>query len=231
MDSDDYFDDELPSAVLHQFDAIDAAYTETTTTAQPTPGPSRPPPPPKRKHPTPSKQQKAPQKRREVITIDDSDEFDEFDVDMNEEAFMAIDRACDAALHGNGRKQPPPAGPNKLPFSRTNSRATVQTTLTGGIVDPSSSKKPAATAPRSPVRRRTTSTNQDILRGKPKKTKQWDHTAFAKTGWKAPKSAKGKERATGSFDAEEEVEEEKIEFEQFPAPFVPVGCAFPVYTI
>jgi ATP-dependent DNA helicase MPH1 len=64
------------------------------------------------------------------------------------------------------------------------------------------------------------------------KTKVWDRTAFAKSGWKKP-APKGKAKGKGkaSFendddDAEEEFgnqEDEEMEFEQFPAPFVSLG--------
>lgn len=73
----------------------------------------------------------------------------------------------------------------------------------------------------------------DALRGQPpaSKTKQWAHTT-AKTGRTKPQSAKGKEKAYGSFadevneevKEEEEEEEEPEEFEQFPPPFVSTGC-------
>ena len=51
---------------------------------------------------------------------------------------------------------------------------------------------------------------------KPQETKKWDHTEFAKSGWKKPK-AKAKARVD---DAEEDIEDEAPEFEQFPAPFI-----------
>jgi len=49
-----------------------------------------------------------------------------------------------------------------------------------------------------------------------RKTKKWDHTAFAKTG-RRRKAGKGKEKE--NID-EEGDEEEVVEFQQFPAPFV-----------
>lgn len=56
--------------------------------------------------------------------------------------------------------------------------------------------------------------------GKPtKKTKQWDRTAFAKSGWRKPANAQGKEKVGEQVGGEQD-EEEEIEFEQFPAPFV-----------
>lgn len=211
MSSDDYFDDELPSALLNQFDLIDAAHSSGTQPLQANavralPKP-RPPPP--------------------VINVDDSDEFGELDdIFIDEDAIKAIDQACDDMLTRDGRR-PPIASGSKSTFSRTSSKATIQTTLTGGVVQQKSpSKKAPASSSRSPLQRRTSSAGNNLLRGKPKKTKQWDHTAFAKTGWKKPKTVKGKEKASNPDEYDEEFEEEEIEFEQFPAPFIPLGYVY-----
>lgn len=86
-----------------------------------------------------------------------------------------------------------------------------QTTLCGDILPstPQSSKP-------GPSRgiARTASSPRNIFGSKQKKTKVWDQTAFAKTGQKK----KGKGRR---FDESEE--DEPVEFEQFPAPFVSPG--------
>ncbi|KAJ3718264.1 hypothetical protein C8R42DRAFT_675520 [Lentinula raphanica] len=95
-------------------------------------------------------------------------------------------------------------------FTRTSSKGTVQTTLTGEVL-------PAETS------RRRSNTHAQRLKSKqePRKTKQWDHTAFAKTGVKSGK-AKGKgKRKQNDEDGEEEGEQ--FEFEQFPAPFISLG--------
>ena len=63
---------------------------------------------------------------------------------------------------------------------------------------------------------RTNSSVRSPFAGRPKKTKQWDHTAFAKYGWKKPKG-KGKASFDDGEDEEEDVDE-PVEFEQFPAP-------------
>ncbi|KAF7793155.1 hypothetical protein EIP86_004264 [Pleurotus ostreatoroseus] len=229
MSSDEYFDDELDSAFLQQFDIIDAQHRNGTlntgSTSKPSPKPPPPAAPPLR---TTTKVSATAQKTREVITLDDSDEYGEFDIVINEDALRAIDQACDAAL-AKGKQKPaaPTAGPSRRgPVSRTNSRVTIQTTLDGGVLTQPSPSKKAPNSSRSPLRRRTSSTGNNVFRGKAKKTKQWDHTAFAKSGWKQPKNAKGKEKAFGSFEDEEMYEEEEMEFEQFPAPFVSVGYVF-----
>jgi ATP-dependent DNA helicase MPH1 len=61
--------------------------------------------------------------------------------------------------------------------------------------------------------------------GKPaKKTKQWDRTAFAKSGWRKP--AKTQEKEKGVANVNSDGDEEEVEFEQFPAPSVSGTCLF-----
>ncbi|GJE91515.1 DEAD/DEAH box helicase domain-containing protein [Phanerochaete sordida] len=201
--SDEYFYDEIDSAILAQVDAVEAAYKATQAKAPA--APSRPP-------------QKAPPPEREVIEIDDSYDYGSFDIDDKD--LEIIDKICEEAY----KKKPaaPVAGPSRVTsgLQRTTSAATVQTTLFGGVVQ----NKPQPPS-RQPVQRADSNSN-NLFKGDPKKTKQWDHTAFAKTGWKKPKPAKGKEKAGSFADGEEEDdwgEEEEVEFEQFPAPFISLG--------
>ncbi|KAJ3558501.1 hypothetical protein NM688_g891 [Phlebia brevispora] len=218
MSSDEYFDDDLPSAILHEFDAIDAAYRTQASGSKPVS--ARP------KTPPPRQPQTAKQAPREVIEVDDDDEFGAFDdIVVDDAALKAIDQACVEALAKDRPRSSFATGSSRQGISRTSSKATIQTTLFGGVATQSSpSKRTAApSSSRSPLQRRASSSANNIFRGKPKKVKQWDHTAFAKTGWKQPKSAKGKETTVGSFEEEEEFDDEDIEFEQFPAPFVSVG--------
>jgi len=91
-------------------------------------------------------------------------------------------------------------------LARTSSKGMVQTTLSGGILTSGPSK------PNSAARLSRQPSGQQS-----RKTKKWDHTAFAKSGMKSTK--KGKEKA--KYYGDEEEEEEAIEFEQFPAPFIP----------
>ncbi|KAI0067884.1 hypothetical protein BV25DRAFT_1819338 [Artomyces pyxidatus] len=60
---------------------------------------------------------------------------------------------------------------------------------------------------------RSKSTGQQLFR----KTKKWDQTAFSKTGPSRRKTDKGKGKAGPDADIDDE---EQVEFEQFPAPFV-----------
>ncbi|KAJ7462618.1 hypothetical protein B0H11DRAFT_2053592 [Mycena galericulata] len=105
-------------------------------------------------------------------------------------------------------KAQPVAGP-----SRASSRATLQTTLFGEVLPPS-----APRAPRTQIQR-TKSVPRNPFGQQASKTKKWDHTEFAKSGFKGPKS-KGKGKATCNDQGEDE-EDEPVEFEQFPAPFPP----------
>jgi len=83
---------------------------------------------------------------------------------------------------------------------------TRQMTLFGDVL-PNNTQK--SRAPSSQTLQRKMPTPR---KSKEKRTKIWDQTAFAKSGKK-----KGKGRSY------EEGEEEKVEFEQFPAPFIPPG--------
>lgn len=192
MSSDDYFDDELDSAFLHEVDAIEAAQAST----------------PKKRGPVAVRPQPKPfQSSRQVIEINDSDE--DYDLSgFNDDALQVFDQVC--AAQGSRSSS------SAKPVSRKPSMGTVQTNLFGQIVsNEASSSKAGSSSARKPMSR-TNSSVRSPFAGRPKKTKQWDHTAFAKYGWKKPKG-KGK----ASFDDGEEEEEdvdELVEFEQFPAP-------------
>ncbi|KAK7694443.1 hypothetical protein QCA50_001629 [Cerrena zonata] len=206
MSSDGYFEDDLDSAFLEQVDAIEAAHV----------GSQRPPSAassstlvsaPKLKQPPP--------KYKEVIEIDDDDD-DAFEdsyaaFDIDEEQLKHFDEVCNVQT-----STPVP----KKPVSRWNSKGTVQTTLFGDIAvqNAPTSKGNGSSAQR-------TASSSRIPIGRPKRTKQWDRTAFAKTGWKKPK---GKAKTSFGEDEEEEEWEEPVEFEQFPAPEVDIGYPPPM---
>ncbi|KAJ4476760.1 hypothetical protein J3R30DRAFT_3488690 [Lentinula aciculospora] len=135
------------------------------------------------------------------IMIDSSDYGESFDLD--EHALDAI-KAIEDSVY-----QPPPSPPRQVaPLARTSSKGTVQTTLYGEVL---------------PARASSSRANSHAQRAKskqePRKAKQWDHTAFAKTGVKSGK-AKGKGKMKQQDDDAGEEEEEEFEFEQFPPPFV-----------
>nr|GAT47897.1 predicted protein [Mycena chlorophos] len=76
-----------------------------------------------------------------------------------------------------------------------------QTTLFGGIV---------------PQQEQTRPTERTPFSRQPQKTKKWDRTLFLETGKRRTKSKKG-----GAGD--DESDEEPVEFEQYPAPFITPG--------
>ena len=212
MSSDDYFDDELDDELLSKVDAIEAAHTAPPAAFASHSRPTRPP----------RRQPQAAPPTQEVIDVDDSYDFDTLD-DIE---LQAIDRICDDAL--NRKKSTHSVASSSKSMStlhRTNSAAPVQMTLFGGVAH--TVTQPRSNAPtnsRSTIQRHHSHLN-NIFVGKPNKTKRWDHTAFAKSGWKKPKSVNGKEKA-GSLEGGEEEDwdaDEEVEFEQFPAPFVSLG--------
>ncbi|KAF7339674.1 hypothetical protein MSAN_02182400 [Mycena sanguinolenta] len=130
----------------------------------------------------------------------DLDEFDSFgDIDASE--LEKLDTFIVDSYQGTAK---PVAGP-----SRTGSRNALQTTLFGEVLPLSPSK-----APRTQVQRESHAPRNHFGQQAPR-TKKWDQTAFAKSG----KRKKGRNN-----NDHEEDEEENLEFEQFPAPFVSIGC-------
>lgn len=138
-------------------------------------------------------------KQPTAIEISDLDDYGSFSLD--DAQLKQFDDICAQNLDGR-----PVAGPSHTAprfAQRTSSKSTVQTTLFGEILQPG-----VKTSNRTFQR-----TSSKAAQREEKRTKQWDHTVFAKTGWK---SSKGKQKL--SFDADDDVEPEEVEFEQFPNP-------------
>lgn len=193
MNSDDYFPDDLDSGVLNQLDLIEAAHRPKLTHNPPTRRPpnSLPPPQPK---PAPPKQ------------VEKEDSYMDLTLDIDEADLQRLDSFIDAAYKGQAT---PVAGP-----SRPLSKSSLQTTLFGGVARPLAPTNKTSPASRGPMQR-SKSDHRSPFGHQAPQTKQWDHTAFAKSGWKKPKS-KGK----GKGKSDEDEQKEAVEFEQFPAPFV-----------
>ena len=143
------------------------------------------------------------------LTVADSDDlFDlTFDLDVQELEKLDAAIANDYRRNADSTSKSPSSATAALtrPFSGR------QVTLFGDVVSPrtSPSKKPQTS--RGSVHQRKSPT-RPVNRQK----KKWDHTAFAKTGRRRRAGqGKGKENQD-----EERDEEEVVEFEQFPAPFV-----------
>ncbi len=207
MSSDGYFDDELDSAFLQAVDAIEAAHTS--------PQPKRPlAVPPPRSLPS------------EVIHVDDFDDFDPFDFD--DDGLAMIDQICNDALSKDKQHTAPPRNSNDIGSSSRLTKATAQTTLLGGVSKQHTQGDSSGASSSKSTLQRSTSSSNNVFTGFPQKTKKWDHTAFARTGWKKAKSAKEKSKATSFQDwnagEKDDDDEELVEFEQFPAPFISIGC-------
>jgi ATP-dependent DNA helicase MPH1 len=188
MSSSDYgFDDELDSHILNELDTMEAAHRVP---------PRHPPKPP-------------PSVKKALKPLDEEDSFFDLSLDIDEEELQRLDTFIDAAYKSQA---PPVAGPGT--HARPSSKNTVQTTLFGNTVQPTASSSKETPSKRAPSQR-TKSSPRNPFGQQAAQTRHWDHTAFAKSGWKKSKSAKGKGRDDDSGD-----EEERVEFEQFPAPFV-----------
>ncbi|KAH8998735.1 P-loop containing nucleoside triphosphate hydrolase protein [Lactarius hatsudake] len=147
---------------------------------------------------------RSPPKTVPPLAKQDSDDlFDlTFDVDVQDL------QELDAAIEKDYRRKAAPSSSNT--FGRSLSGR--QTTLFGGIVPPRSP------SPKKPPSSRRGAQQKSPRHSTDRKVKKWDHTAFAKTG---AKRKTGKRKAK---DLDEEGDEEDaVEFEQFPAPFVPGG--------
>jgi ATP-dependent DNA helicase MPH1 len=134
--------------------------------------------------------------KRPALPKEDSFFDDSFDFDERE--LENLDKAIEEAYQSQPVHRPVPP--------KVSSRGSLQTTLFGDVI-------PAETSSNARTFSRTASKGQSKP---PQETKKWDHTEFAKSGWKKPK-AKAKARVE---DAEEDIEDEAPEFEQFPAPFI-----------
>lgn len=131
-----------------------------------------------------------PRKSEPVIDVSDDEFGDSFDFDE-----AALDLAEKIA---RTRK----FGPSR----------SLQTTLDGDIL-PEAKTKPRSNVP--PARKPS---HTVLAPPENRKTKQWDHTEYAKSGSRRSKSkGKGKSRSTGEDD---EDEEEAMEFEAFPEPSI-----------
>ncbi|KAH9921943.1 P-loop containing nucleoside triphosphate hydrolase protein [Epithele typhae] len=192
MSSDEYFEDELgdlDSAFLNELDAIEATHLPGTAAV-----PSIRPQPPRKSIP------------QDVIDLGHSSDYGE-DLVLDETDFAKID---EATQQGFSPRLLEVIHLNHALLRRPSKGA--QLNLFGEIAqEPDPSKNSGEPTHRTFERTRST-LRQMPLPGQAKRTKQWDRTAYAKSGWRKPK-----EKVPTSGD-EDEV---PLEFEQFPAPEVP----------
>ncbi|KAI5123584.1 hypothetical protein M0805_003402 [Coniferiporia weirii] len=194
--SDDFFSDEFDSAFLNEVDAIEAASQSAPrfTTLESAPKPAV------QVVPT-----RPPQPQLQLRKDTSFSDFDlTFDVDPSE-----LERLDEFIADSYAGKAQPVAGPSKL---------TRQTTLDGSTLPPPAQKTQSTRS----FERTKSSTRTPLFGNRPLRTKQWDHTAFSKTGWL---STKGKTKGKPGADAinnegmDEEFDDENVEFEQYPAPY------------
>lgn len=198
MSSDGLFgsDDCFDSAALEQLDAIEAAHFS-----------------PRKRAPAIARQNSAtsriapPPEASGSKLVKETSFYDlSFEIDEND--YAQLDTFIADAYQGKAK---PVAGPSK--FARTSSANKLQTTLFGDVLQPTAPSH--SNKPKSQLER-TKSAPRSAFGQQAKKTKQWDQTQFSATGFRKEKPVKGKGKAR-----DEEEKEELVEFEQFPAPFVP----------
>jgi ATP-dependent DNA helicase MPH1 len=143
------------------------------------------------------------------LTVPDSDDLFDLTFDVGVQDLQRLDAAIekDYRRKADAPSKSPSSGAGAFTARSLSGR---QVTLFGDVISPrtSPSKKP-------PSSRRSVQQRKSPTRPVNRPTKKWDHTAFAKTG-RRQRAGKGK----GKENLDEE-EEEVVEFEQFPAPFVP----------
>ncbi|KAI0307594.1 hypothetical protein B0F90DRAFT_1675089 [Multifurca ochricompacta] len=137
------------------------------------------------------------------LTVADSDDLYDLTFNIGLQDLQKLD----AAIEKDYRLKAASTSKSPSASAFTRSLSGRQTTLFGDVIS-------AGTPPSS---RRGTQQRKSPTRPVNRKTKTWDHTAFAKTGRKR-KAGNGNGR--GKLD-EEGGNEDAVEFEQFPAPYFP----------
>lgn len=183
MSSDGFFSDELDTAFIDEVDAIEAAQIS--------------PPRPRAIHP--------PRAPAPVIDLYGSDDYD-VSCNFDDADLEVLDNVETNAYVGG-----PTTSKARASLGRTPSM-TVQRDLFGNIATPgaSGSRQPGPSKPAAPTLR---SVPRSDFGGPQKKTKHWDHTQYAKSGWKKRKS-KGKGRAEDGEDGED------ADDDRLPPPFI-----------
>lgn len=238
MDSDEYFEDDLDSSFINEVNAIEAAHVAASAAVIRPPEPRSSGSKPLFKPAAVSRSQSKPTDAAQFhspsrsfssrgVAIpeggDSSDHyFDDDPITLNEADCAALDAVADGRNASNTgalsvHSVPGPSGLNNVPNRHSN---LMQRNLYGEVVHDMEPSKTGSNA--RPFQRTRSSLRQMPLPGQAKRTKQWDRTAYAKTGWRKPKPNQEKEKGKGrASDIDDD--DEPIEFEQFPAPEIPVG--------
>lgn len=207
MSSDGYFEgDDFDPSLLNELDAIEARhFSPSRNTTQPA-------------HIDPPATPLVSTRAAPLARADTSDFFDDsFAIDDAE--FQRLDTFIEDAYQGK-------AGPVAGPSTVSRSASKVQMTLFGDVLPQEASSSKAKATPSRGLTKQPSVKRSQFGQQAPK-TKTWDRTAFAKSGWKKQPKGKGKDKGKGkgSFDGDEDdvEDEEEADFEQFPAPFVSLG--------
>jgi hypothetical protein len=210
--SDDYFfgdEDFDNSTIIAGLDAFEAAHNlqKSQKASNPTPAPapvaprpvSRPPPRPEPVSAPSALRPKPPP--AEVIDIsDDEYKFDD-SFDLENANWDEFDQRVEVEIQQPQKTAAPVSGPsNARQFSRTSSGKLQQQTLWGLPAPPDSRHK-------LPPRQKGKSI---------RKTKTWDRTEYAKSGWRVLKKNKSKDEDEDGGGSEGEGE--PVVFQQFPQP-------------
>ena len=242
--SDDYddFDQEFDSAFLKEIDAIEAASnvpappptskvpsasSNTTSSLRPAssnaaptkagpttsnpsrfkpasvPGPSKPGP-----------AQQPAQLTSKATPAPHDTSFDEYDISLDIDA-SELARLDEFISDSYAGKAQPMSGPSRPR----------QTTLDGSVYNPPSApqpSKPASTSNRAFERTKSAGSRGSgpLFGFAERRTKTWDRTQFAETGFRSKPAEKQKQKAKEKENADGNIDEdwdEEMEFEQFPA--------------
>ena len=234
MSSDDYFDDseQLDSAFIAEMDAIEAAHSNATqfpsqanptrTTRAPSTSitsytrssstTSNPPGEFTLKDVIPSKPQPTLKPTRVLIDVDADESYDQFFDNIDPLELEILDKDVEQAYkHG-------PSMPRSSLAS--GSSAIRQLTLFGDTLlraSPRPLRQIQVKPPHSPHK---------PFGKKARKVKKWDHTAFAKSGWKSNKGkGKTKDKTMDYDEGADDAFHSTEEFEQFPA-LIPESMSF-----
>ncbi len=238
MDSDEYFDDDFDSSFLHEVAAIEAAHVAASAGATHSPEPQPSGSKPRFKPAAMLKPQSKPTGTANILSSsssfssrrpaipegdDSSDHYFDDPITLNDADYATLDAVAEGKnIPRNGcvpAQLPESSGPSTFSDRHSN---LIQRNLFGEVVR--GVEPPKTGSNTRPFQRTRSSLRQMPLPGQAKRTKQWDRTAYAKTGWRKPKPNQEKEKEKGKGRASDnDDDEESIEFEQFPAPEIPVG--------
>lgn len=215
MDSDDLFEDDFDASLLDEVDAVTNAHLTAPTASFA--GPSRP-----TSRPSISFTPNPPVTRHQPSNIIEVPSSDDFDVSYN---FQADDLdVLDAAAETVYSRTASTASITRPPPGRVPSLNAQQMDLFGNPVNPNGPPPRNASTSRT----NTGGHRANSFGGPQRKTKHWDHSAYAKSGWKKTRSTEKRQ----SKDGEDEDEaDERLDTPTGPGTFRTPHCFSRVLTL